>query len=113
MDLTDKQHQLNLSTESVKGDLSEKTAVSGPPTPPPGSEEPQWSKSHNVAFILCVCLAQFLSLSALAQTVAPLLIIGDDLKVQNPGQLSWFTAAYSMSLGTFIVPSGTLKVSRR
>jgi hypothetical protein len=109
---TDKVDYVNRSNESMKENLSEKTAISGPSSPPPGQpgppgqQAPQWSKTHNVAFIICVCLAQFLSLSGLAQTVAPLLIIGEDLGVQNPGQLSWFTAAYSMSLGAFILPSG-------
>jgi hypothetical protein len=77
-----------------------------PVGPPPGPPAPTWSKPHEYAFIFTVCLAQIMSLASLAQTVAPLLKIGDDLKVENPGQLSWFTAAYSMSLGTFIIPAG-------
>lgn len=77
---------------------------SGPP-PPIG---PAFSKLHDIAFIINTCLAQFLSLAALAQTVAPLLIIGNDLNVNDPGTLSWFTAAFSLTLGTLILPSGRL-----
>jgi len=80
-----------------------------PPTPPPApttSQEIKFSTIHEIAFIATVCLSQFLSLASLAQTVAPLLIIGDDLGVTNPAQLAWFTASYSMSLGTFIMPAG-------
>ncbi|RDW76911.1 hypothetical protein BP6252_04964 [Coleophoma cylindrospora] len=72
--------------------------------PPP----PAWSRYHEIAFIVCVCLAQFLSLACLAQTVALSLIIGNSFNVENPGQLSWFTASYSMTLGTFILPAGRL-----
>jgi len=116
IDIPGKDH-MHGSGDSIKENLenlSEKTAISGPSTPPPGAAPPgapgppTWSALHNAGFILCVCLAQFLSLCALAQTVAPLIIIGDNLHVTNPGQLSWFTAAYSMTLGTFIIPSGRL-----
>lgn len=72
------------------------------PALPPAS----FSKPHEIAFIINVCLAQFLALAALAQTIAPLLIIGDAFGVSNPGQLSWFTAAYGLTLGTFILPAG-------
>jgi hypothetical protein len=77
-----------------------------PSRPPPGPPPPNWSKLHEYAFIFNVCLAQFITLAALAQTVAPLSIIGADMQVDHPGQKSWFTAAYSMSLGTFILPAG-------
>jgi hypothetical protein len=71
-----------------------------------GTESPNWSRPRDIAFIISVCLAQFLSLACLAQTVAPLSIIGSTFNVDDPGQLSWFTAAYSMTLGAFILPSG-------
>ena len=76
---------------------------SQPILPPP---QIQFSTTREILFITSVCLAQFLSLAALAQTVSPLLLIGADLNVQNPGQLSWFTASFSMTLGTFILPAG-------
>jgi hypothetical protein len=79
------------------------------PSPQPGPTGPpplKWSRPHEIAFIINVCLAQFITLGALAQTVAPLSLIGEELKVTSPGQLSWFTAAYSMTLGTFILPAG-------
>jgi hypothetical protein len=86
------------------------TSLGMPPPPslntPAGPPPIGWSRPHEIAFIINVCLAQFITLAALAQTVAPLLLIGEELKVKNPGQLSWFTAAYSMTLGTFILPAG-------
>jgi hypothetical protein len=68
---------------------------------------PNWSKLRDIAFVISVCSAQFLSLACLAQTVAPLTIIGNTFNVEDPAQLSWFTAAYSMTLGAFILPSGS------
>lgn len=83
---------------------------SQPPVQASGPPEIHFSTTHEILFIASVCLAQFLSLAALAQTVSPLLLIGADLKVQNPGQLSWFTASFSMTLGTFILPAGKFGV---
>ncbi|TID14649.1 Mitochondrial nuclease [Venturia nashicola] len=76
--------------------------------PPPGPPAPKWSKPHEWLFVATICSAQFVSLASLAQTISPLLIIGNDLKVESPGQLAWFTAAYSMTLGTFIIPAGRI-----
>lgn len=88
------------------------TPVTPPETPAPtGPPEIHFSTFHEIAFIATVCFAQFLSLASLAQTVAPLLIIGTDLGVSNPAQLAWFTASFSMSLGTFIMPAGTCQCS--
>lgn len=78
-----------------------------PPGPPAGPPAIKFSRNHEILFIANVCLAQLMSLAALAQTVSPLIIIGESLNVKEPGQLPWFTAAYSMSLGTFIIPAGT------
>jgi len=88
------------------GSIPKGRAPTPAPGPPPGPPAPTWSKPHEWLFIATVCSAQFLSLASLAQTISPLLIIGDSLNVQSPGQLAWFTAAYSMTLGTFIIPAG-------
>ena len=73
--------------------------------PPPRS---LGERVHEVAFILVLCLAQFLSLAAMNQTVAPLLILAEYFDIHDYGNLSWFSAAYSMTVGTFILPAGTL-----
>lgn len=64
------------------------------------------SVSQLVIFILITCASQLLSLSAMNQTVAPVVILARYFRVQNYGELSWFSAAYSMSVGTFILPAG-------
>lgn len=59
--------------------------------------------------ILVLCSAMLLTQSALAQTVIPLPYISKTFDVQGqPGQQSWFTAAYSLTVGTFVLPSGRL-----
>ncbi len=58
-------------------------------------------KSQDAVFVLLLCLAQFLSLAAMNQTVAPLLILASYFNIYDYGNLSWFSAAYSMTVGTF------------
>jgi hypothetical protein len=61
---------------------------------------------HEAAFVLTACSAQFLSLAAMNQTVAPVLILADYFHIFDYGTLSWFSAAYSLTVGTFILPAG-------
>ncbi|KAJ4168914.1 hypothetical protein NW754_010845 [Fusarium falciforme] len=46
--------------------------------------------------------------AGLALSVVPMHIIGDSFGIDNPGQISWFTAAYSLTVGTFILIAGRL-----
>lgn len=89
------------------------TPRSQTPTPPvapapPASVFASTSTPHEIAFIVIVCLAQFLALAGLSQTVAPLPIIGNNFGITDPGTLSWYTAAFSLTVGTFILPAGML-----
>lgn len=60
-------------------------------------------------FLLCMCLQQLLTQSSVAQTTNPTSEIGATFGVQdNPGEMSWFTSAFSFSVGTFILISGRL-----
>ncbi|KAK3313612.1 major facilitator superfamily-domain-containing protein [Apodospora peruviana] len=74
------------------------------PSPP----RPLFEQIHEISFIFILCLAQFLSLAAMNQTVAPVLILADYFDIHDYGNLSWFSAAYSMTVGTFILPAGRL-----
>jgi hypothetical protein len=69
------------------------------------------STSQLVAFTSITCVSQLLSLSAMNQTVAPVMILARYFGVHNYGELSWFSAAYSMSVGTFILPAGKYYLS--
>ncbi|KAF2650882.1 MFS general substrate transporter [Lophiostoma macrostomum CBS 122681] len=66
------------------------------------------STRSEIAFIFITCIAQFLSLSALNQTVAPVMVLADYFHIEDYGTLSWFSASFSMSVGTFILPAGRL-----
>jgi MFS family permease len=64
---------------------------------------------HEVLFIGVVIMAQFLTLAGLGQSIAPMAIIAETLRVSdNPGQQAWFAAAYSLTVGTFILISGRI-----
>ncbi|KAK5655899.1 hypothetical protein OQA88_5438 [Cercophora sp. LCS_1] len=75
-------------------------------TPPPPRSLRE--RIHEIAFLFVLCLAQFLALAAMNQTVAPLLILAKYFNIDDYGNLSWFSAAYSMTVGTFILPAGRL-----
>ncbi|KAA8575863.1 hypothetical protein EYC84_004951 [Monilinia fructicola] len=66
------------------------------------------SRPREFVFIATICMAQLMTQAALAQAIAPLHIIGDSFGITNPGQLSWFAAAYSLTVGTFILIAGRL-----
>lgn len=70
------------------------------------SSRPPMSLPREVVFVSVICLAQFLTQAGLGQAIAPLHIIGSDLRTDEPGVLSWFAAGYSLTVGTFILVSG-------
>lgn len=53
-------------------------------------------------------MAQFMGLAGLAQGISPMNIIADSLHVTNPGEKAWFAAAFSLTVGTFILISGRI-----
>lgn len=59
-------------------------------------------------FVAVICLAQFMTQAGLAQAIVFLNIIGRSFNATNPGQLSWYAAAYSLTVGTFILVAGRL-----
>jgi len=72
--------------------------------PPPRRSKRE--RAHGVIFLFVLCLAQFLSLAAMNQTVSPMLILAEYFDIHDYGNLSWFSAAYSLTVGTFILPAG-------
>lgn len=59
-------------------------------------------------FVVVVCLAQFMTQAGLCMSIAPVYIIGDSFGTSSAGELSWFAAAYSLTVGTFILICGRL-----
>jgi MFS family permease len=93
---------------------STQSTIPKPPTPryslssntlPPRSTSP----IREIPLIFTICAAMFLAQSGLAQSIAPLRLISSTFT--SPTHLpspSWYTAAYSLTFGTFILPSGRL-----
>lgn len=74
--------------------------------PPPGPSE--WSIAYEVAFVGIICAAQLLTQAGLGQAVFPLPLIGKSFGEQGTTQLSWYVAAYALTVGTFILIAGRL-----
>lgn len=61
-----------------------------------------------IAFIFVTSCAQLMTQAGLAQSIAPLSIIGQSFGANKPAELSWFPAGYSLTVGTFILVAGRL-----
>jgi MFS family permease len=69
---------------------------------------PPKSLSQKIPFVAVVCIAQFMTQAGLSMSIAPVHIIGLSFGTSNPAELSWFAAAYSLTVGTFILVAGRL-----
>ncbi|KZF21109.1 MFS general substrate transporter [Xylona heveae TC161] len=76
-----------------------------PSGPPPA---PKLSLLHEIAFVAIICSAQLMTQAGLGQIIATQYIVGKDFGITNPGLLSWFSASYSLTVGTFILIAGRL-----
>lgn len=76
------------------------------PDLPLSKQAASMSLVRKVALVVVACLAQFLNLGGMNQTVAPVMVLADYFHIVDYGTLSWFSAAYSMTVGTFILPAG-------
>ncbi|KAK3346228.1 major facilitator superfamily-domain-containing protein [Lasiosphaeria hispida] len=74
----------------------------------PSSRPEGFSAVREVLFVLVVCSAQMLMLSGLAQAMLPARIIGGSFPDTNLGTVAWYSAAYSLTSATFVLPSGRL-----
>ena len=61
-----------------------------------------------ILFVGLICCAQLTTQMGLLQCLAILHVIGDHYGLSNPGELSWLIAAYSLTVGTFILLAGRL-----
>lgn len=70
-------------------------------------------RPHSLAgealFVAVISSSQLLTQAGLAMSIVPQHIIGRSFGIENqPGELSWFSAAYSLTVGTFILIAGRL-----
>ena len=61
---------------------------------------------REILFVGTICSAQFMTQGGLGQCLDILHVIGDEFGLTNPGELSWLIAAYSLTVGTFILLAG-------
>ena len=99
------QHDLG-EKPSIVGSLESSTSAE--PTPSSTSQKFRMPLLREVPFVIIICSSNILTQASLGMTIAPLNIIGKSFGMLNPGQLSWFVAAYSLTVGTFILVAGRL-----
>ena len=64
------------------------------------------STLREALMVAVLSLSQFCTQVGVGGPLAILHVIGEDLQVTSAAQLSWLMAAYSLAVGTFILPSG-------
>lgn len=66
---------------------------------------PIWKE---ILFVSLMIFGQILTQALIGQVLIPLHVIGDYFNVQTEGELSWYIASYSLTVGTFILTAGRL-----
>ena len=69
---------------------------------------PNMSSLHEVAFVAVLCSTQLITQSGLGLVLVPLQSIGLAFDDASVGQRSWFCAAYSLTVGSFVLMAGQL-----
>ncbi|KAI1093225.1 MFS general substrate transporter [Rostrohypoxylon terebratum] len=64
--------------------------------------------SQEALFVMVICSGQLFTQAGLGQAISIIQTIGNSFSITNPGELSWFMAGYSLTIGTFILFSGRL-----
>lgn len=65
------------------------------------------SKIRKISFVFLIVMTQLLTQSFLSQSIIPYHYIGRTFGIENdPGEVSWMSAAFSLTVGTFILISG-------
>ncbi|KAJ9477943.1 Low affinity ammonium transporter [Pseudozyma hubeiensis] len=66
-------------------------------------------KVRQLVGVATLCMAMLLTQSALGQSVVPIRSIGRTFDVEHSeAQQSWFAAAFSLTVGTFVLPAGRI-----
>lgn len=87
---------------------SEHHAFSTPP-PPPLYNAGRLGKIRQFGGVVTLCLAMLLTQAALGQSVLTIRSIARTFDVEHSdGQQSWFAAAFSLTVGTFVLPAGRI-----
>ncbi|KAK8097322.1 Bcamf1 [Apiospora kogelbergensis] len=95
-------HGSGLERESAKRRRTLRKRSKGSP------EGPDMGITHEILFFLLIATAQALMLSGVAQAMIPATVIGATFGLSSPADLAWFSAAYALTSGTFVLPAGRL-----
>ncbi|KAJ5391375.1 hypothetical protein N7509_006865 [Penicillium cosmopolitanum] len=113
------EERTNMSHDLVESTSSDTVAVKDSMTPGSQTDDPEakidhhafaglpQNRFHEAAFVFVVCCAQLMTQAGLSLSIAPLQIISDSFNT-TPKDLSWASAGYSLTVGTFIFVSGRL-----
>lgn len=63
---------------------------------------------RELLFVTVICMAQLFTQAGLGQAIPILHIIADTFGVTNTGDITWYIAGYSLTVGTFILFAGRL-----
>lgn len=74
----------------------------------PVSTSLAFSPLHEFVFVAIICCTQLITQSALGLVLVPLQLIGPSFGNDSVNQRSWFLAAYSLTVGTFVLIAGQL-----
>jgi MFS family permease len=66
------------------------------------------SFAHEITYVSVLSCAQLLCQAALGNVLVPLHIIGQDMGIDDASKLPWTLAAYSLTVGVFIMVTGRL-----
>ncbi|KAI5356518.1 Putative major facilitator superfamily, MFS transporter superfamily [Septoria linicola] len=87
-DIEEKHHIHGTSLDDAQGEAKQETSETD------DAQTPPFSPVREVAFVFTICMAQFLALAGLAQSIAPLPMFGQSFGITDEG--------------TFILPAGRL-----
>ncbi|KAI9830913.1 MAG: hypothetical protein M1819_005295 [Sarea resinae] len=87
-------------------DEEDARSADGPATTKSG--RPPISLLREVFLVAIITMAQLMTQAALGNTVAPTHIISKSFDTKSAGELSWYMAGYSLTVGTFIFIAGRL-----
>ncbi|ERS98881.1 hypothetical protein HMPREF1624_04073 [Sporothrix schenckii ATCC 58251] len=92
---------------SLAGSLRRLPSLRRPPPKTPSPNAPHgFSLLHEALFVLVVCLSQVLMLAGIAQALVPAQAMSRSFPDASPGNIAWYTAAYGLTSGTFVLPAG-------
>ncbi|KAH7157194.1 major facilitator superfamily-domain-containing protein [Dactylonectria macrodidyma] len=68
------------------------------------------SFTNEIFFVVVICLAQVLALAGFSQTLIPARQVAESFPEQErtPGHLAWYTVAYALGAGAFVLPGHRL-----